>query len=153
MTRVRVAGTTDRAALAALRRSWTEEQAGGPVDDPDFEDVFTAWAEREAEHRVTWLVEHDRPVGMLNMLVFDRMPRPGDATAGRARQWGYIANVYVEAAHRDAGLGARLLDVASSYAEERGFARLVLSPSERSIPFYERAGFQPATSLMVKPLG
>jgi hypothetical protein len=26
-------------------------------------------------------------------------------------------------------------------ADERGYARLVLSPSARSVPFYERAGF------------
>jgi ribosomal protein S18 acetylase RimI-like enzyme len=76
----------------------------------------------------------------------------GDAVTGRPTKWGYIANVYVDEKHRDVGLGRLLLDAASSYAEEHRFARLVLSPSDRSVSFYTRAGFVPATSLLVKPL-
>jgi hypothetical protein len=34
--------------------------------------------------------------------------------------------------------------------DERGFARVVLSLSPRSVPFYARGGFEPATSLMVR---
>jgi hypothetical protein len=39
-----------------------------------------------------------------------------------------------------------------AYADSEGLARLVLSPSERSVPFYERAGFGTATSLLVRSL-
>ena len=56
----------------------------------------------------------------------------------------------VGAEHRDAGLGRLLLDACTSYADERGLARIVLSPTDRSVPFYARAGFVPATSLMVR---
>jgi GNAT superfamily N-acetyltransferase len=149
----RVAGPDDRATVAQLRRAWAEEQAGQVIDDPDFDAAFAGWAEREESQRVTWLVSLDGvDLGMLNMLVFERMPRPGDAVTGRPTKWGYIANVYVDEAHRDGGLGRLLLDAASSYAEEHRFARLVLSPSEQSVSFYARAGFVPATSLLVKPL-
>jgi GNAT superfamily N-acetyltransferase len=95
-----------------------------------------------------WLAEvDDSAVGMINMMVFARMPRPG-----RVRStWGYVANVFVLAGHRDAGIGARLLDACTSYADDHGFVRLVLSPSERSVPLYERFGFSPATSLLLRP--
>lgn len=150
---VRVAGPADRSVIARLRRAWAEEQAGEVIDDPDFDAAFAGWAEREESQRVTWLVSLDGvDVGMLNMLVFERMPRPCDAVTGRPTKWGYIANVYVDEAHRDGGLGRLLLDAASTYAEEHRFARLVLSPSERSVSFYTRAGFVPATSLLIKPL-
>jgi len=83
--------------------------------------------------------------------VFTRMPKPRSADArGPARQWGYVANVYVERDHRDHGIGRALLDEAVRHADRHGFARLVLAPSERSVAFYERAGFGPATSLMVR---
>jgi GNAT superfamily N-acetyltransferase len=59
---------------------------------------------------------------MLNMPVFERMPRPGDVASGRPTRWGYVANVYVDAAHRDRGLGRLLLDAAASYAEREQFA-------------------------------
>jgi GNAT superfamily N-acetyltransferase len=89
---------------------------------------------------------------MLNLLVFTRMPRPRSAAVpGGPDRWGYVANVYVLPAARDAGVGRALRDAVLAHADAEGFARLVLSPSERSVPFYERAGFVPATSLMVRP--
>jgi GNAT superfamily N-acetyltransferase len=151
---VRLAGLDDVGTLARLRRAWTQEQAGRRLDDDGFAEAFAAWFEREYHQRLTWLAEVDGvAVGMLNMLVFTRMPKP--AVPGRAwsSQWGYVANVYVDAAARDRGTGRLLLDAAVDHARERGFARLVLSPSERSVPFYARAGFAPATSLMVLDLG
>jgi GNAT superfamily N-acetyltransferase len=153
VTTVRVATAADVPVVAGLRRAWTEENAGGTVEDPSFEAVFADWFEREAGQRVTWLAEDgDRAVGMLNMLVFTRMPRPSaaDASAPPGR-WGYVANVYVVPGDRDRGVGRLLLDAVTAHADEQGFARLVLSPSERSVPFYERAGFAPATSLMLRP--
>jgi GNAT superfamily N-acetyltransferase len=144
---VRVAAWEDRTAVAALRHAWTEENAAGPVEDDDYQDRFDEWLEREQHQRVIWLAfDGDEPVGMLNLLVFTRMPRPG-RDAGR---WGYLANCYVRPEHRNGGLGARLLAAATAYADERGFARVVLSPSPRSVPFYARGGFEPATSLLVR---
>ena len=67
------------------------------------------------------------------------------------RVWGYVANVYVVPSARDTGTGTLLLEAVTAHADEHGYARLVLSPSERSVPFYERAGFAPATSLMLRP--
>lgn len=74
MTVVRTAGPEDVALLARLREEWAAEQRGGPVDDHGFADVFAAWFEREAQHRLAWLAEvGGAPVGMLNMLVFTRL--------------------------------------------------------------------------------
>jgi GNAT superfamily N-acetyltransferase len=148
-----VAGIRDAAEIARLRRAWVEEQAGSPIEDEDYDAEFAAWFEREAHQRVTWLAEiGDCIIGMLNMLVFTRMPKPRPVGVPQhPRQWGYIANVYVEQADRDAGVGKLLLDAALEYADEHGYVRVVLSPSERSIPFYRRAGFVPASSLLIRP--
>lgn len=144
---IRQASAADLDALAALRRAWVEEQAGGPVDDPAYESDFAAWFAREHEQRVTWLATAgDRPVGMLNLLVFTRMPRPGRPTS----QWGYLSNFFVRAGERGTGLGARLLAVCVEYADAHDFVRIVLSPSERSHPLYLRAGFGAADSLLVR---
>lgn len=152
---VRLATRDDVPVVGALRRAWTEEIAGGPIDDDDYDRVFAAWAERESHQRVTWLAELDaQVVGMLNLLVFTRMPRPQPASGPPPPgQWGYVANVYVVAGARDAGIGTRLLDAVVAHADSHGFARLVLSPSERSVDLYERAGFVPATALMLRTPG
>jgi GNAT superfamily N-acetyltransferase len=151
--RIRLATPADDRAIAALRRAWTEERGGGPIPDEDFEPAFMKWAESERARRINWVAETEgRAVGMLNMVLFTRMPRPvpeaGPAPLG---QWGYIANNFVLAEYRNRGVGSRMLEAAVEYADEHDFARIVLTPTEQSIPYYSRAGFVPATALLVRP--
>ena len=49
--------------------------------------------------------------------------------------------MFVREGLRDRGIGSALLSAVITAADERGYARLVLSPSERALPFYRRAGF------------
>jgi GNAT superfamily N-acetyltransferase len=85
-------------------------------------------------------------IGMVNLLTFDRMPSPGRLRS----QWGYLGNMYVRPEHRGHGVGRQLLDALVHHAEGAGFERIVLSPTERSVPFYQRAGFGPADQLLLR---
>ena len=144
---IRVAAAADGPALAALRRAWTAEQHG-PVDDAEFEARFLDWYEREFARRVSWLAEvGGAAVGMMNLAVFDRMPQPGRD----AGTWGYLANAFVLAAYRDQGIGSLLLRTLLCHADDHGYVRVVLRPSHRAIPFYERLGFRPDEGLLVRP--
>ncbi|OXM69538.1 GNAT family N-acetyltransferase [Amycolatopsis vastitatis] len=137
----------DAARIAALRRAWVEEDAGHPVADDGFDDRFAEWYAAEAGRRVIFLAELGRePVGMVNLVTFTRMPKPGRAPS----LWYYLGNAFVRGGHRDRGIGTTLLEAAIGYAHEQGAVRIVLAPSERSRPFYRRAGFGPATMLLVK---
>ena len=158
-SRVRLAGHDDGPTIAALRRAWSQEQAGRPILDESFEGRFDAWLERERDQRLTWLglaggsgPASGEAVGMLNLLVFTRMPFPRDDGYDRPRSWGYLANFFVLEEHRASGLGSLMLEACLAYADSQGLARVVLSPSSRSVPLYARAGFAPATSLMLRPL-
>ena len=143
---IRRAGDADLAAIARLRRQWTQEQ-GGAANDPRFDRRLAAWFARESARRITWLAEAGgRPVGMMNLAIFERMPRPGRAPS----RWGYLGNAFVLAAYRNRGIGGKLIQAVLGYADENGFARVVLSPSQRSIPFYQRSGFGPADALMLR---
>ena len=145
---IRIAGIDDGPALAELRRVWTAEQHG-PVDDDSFEARFLGWYESEFDRRVSWLAEVDgAAVGMMNLAVFDRMPQPGRD----AGTWGYLANAFVLAAYRDRGIGSLLLRALLAYADNEGYIRVVLRPSQRALPFYERLGFQPDEGLLVRHL-
>jgi GNAT superfamily N-acetyltransferase len=136
------------AALAGLRRAWVEEREG-PVEDPAFEAAFGEWWAREARQRLAWLAEIDGvAVGMVNALEFTRMPTPGRP----AGHWGYLGNAYVRPEHRDRGVGALLVGALIEEARARGWVRIVLSPSARSVPFYRRAGFRDADELLVMSL-
>ena len=147
MTNVRIATDADLDALVALRTASTEERRGvGP--DPSFAERFRAWFAAEAHQRTFWLAtDRNEPIGMTNLLAFERMPSP-DIDAGR---WGYLGNMYVRADHRDRGVGTLLLHTLIAHADATGLERIVLRPTERSIPLYRRAGFDTANQLLLRP--
>jgi GNAT superfamily N-acetyltransferase len=141
-----VATNEDVHTLERLRRAATEEQAGS-VSDPGFSERFRGWYQREEDRRVFWIATVDTmPVGTANLMIFRRMPRPGRDPGG----WGYLGNAYVEASHRNQEIGRQLLVHILDYADTEGLERIVLNPTERSIPFYQRAGFSPSTQLLLR---
>jgi GNAT superfamily N-acetyltransferase len=134
----------DCADLLTLRKQWF------PVADEAFDRDFTQWwaDERHQRHAVVCHAG-DEPVGMANGQVFTRMPAPGRPRA----QWMYGANVYVVGAHRRRGVGRALMTELITWAREHGMVRVVLAPSEMSVPLYESLDFRPAHDLLRLDLG
>ena len=147
---IRQTDDRDIPALAQLRRKWSEEQAGQPLDDDGFDEQFAQWYAAESSRRTTFLAEIDsNAVGMVNLAIFERMPRPGQP----ASRWGYLGNAFVLAEHRSQCIGTALLNTLIAHAQDHGCVRIVLSPTDRSVPFYQRAEFGPATMLLARVLG
>jgi GNAT superfamily N-acetyltransferase len=116
-----------------LRALWT-----GAGAEADFERRMAAWLDAEGDRRTTWLAAlGDAPVGMASLFEYRRMPRPGQPDS----RWGYVSNMFVREEARNRGIGRALLTEIIDAADERGYARLVLSPSAPSLAFYRRAGF------------
>jgi GNAT superfamily N-acetyltransferase len=130
---VRVAGRDDDITVARLRSLWT-----GVDPDAVFEKRLSDWLVSEGDRRTTWLawVGQDA-IGMASLFEYRRMPRPGREES----RWGYLSNMFVRNEFRNQGVGSALLSAIVALADERAYARVVLSPSERAVPFYQRAGF------------
>jgi GNAT superfamily N-acetyltransferase len=181
---VRVAGDGDIGALASLRLAWTAgdrpgrtagdrpgqtagdrpgQTAGdhpGQTDpasdhptDADFERHLAAWIATEGDRRTIWLAEiAGEPVGMASLYEYRRMPRPGRPDS----RWGYVGNMFVREDRRNEGIGTALLSALIQAGQDRGYARLTVSPTARSVPFYRRAGFVDADGaagdrLLIRP--
>jgi GNAT superfamily N-acetyltransferase len=130
---VRLTDPQDIPAIAVLRAQWT-----GASSDARFERRVREWLAAEGERRLVFLATlAGAPAGMASMLEYHRMPRP-DRLRSR---WGYVGNMFVREELRDRGIGSALLAAIILESEARDYARLVLSPTERAVPFYERAGF------------
>ena len=60
----------------------------------------------------------------------------------------YGANVYVVDEHRRNGVARQLMLALIEFAEANAMVRLVLAPSEMSVPLYTSLGFRTAHDLM-----
>jgi GNAT superfamily N-acetyltransferase len=145
VTRIRPATVADANELARLR--WTfRVEAGTPASlDRDAFGAemggFVTDALAEGSDWRAWVAEADgRLVGCVWLRLLERVPHPNLPRG--ARPIAYLTNMFVEAELRDAGLGRRLLEVALGAARSDAADGVVLWPSDRSRPFYERAGFR-----------
>jgi hypothetical protein len=103
--RVRLADlgeVSDVDALVSLRRAWAaEQQREQPLHDAASDERFRDWLAAEASRRRFWLAEHApsdggaAPIGMLGLLEYHRMPKPGRPPSG----WGYVGNLFVLEPH------------------------------------------------------
>lgn len=131
--------------LSTLRIIWGAEN--GRHADDEFAQRFAAWFERERQRRMFFVArENEEPLGMVNLVLFERMPSIGGASGG----WGYLSNMFVVPEHRSAGVGAAMIATLLDAADSLDLERIVLNPTTRSVPFYERHGFRGDNQLMVR---
>jgi GNAT superfamily N-acetyltransferase len=65
------------------------------------------------------------------------MPSP-ERLNGR---FGYVTNSYVLPEYRNAGMGTALLAAVKNWSLSEDLELLLVWPSERAYPFYERSGY------------
>ena len=144
MVRIRPATPGDADELARLRWDFRVDH-GTPVTRTfeEFVAEFRAFVTdvlADGAPWRAWVAQADgRLVGCLWLQLVEKVPHPSRRRG--ERPIAYVTNVYVEPGMRDAGLGARLLDAAMTFARGQGVAEAVVWPSTRSVPFYRRAGF------------
>jgi GNAT superfamily N-acetyltransferase len=149
-----LATLADADELARLRWLLYTEGAD-PVGEPYgvYVERFAAFA-RDAladDRWRAWIAEDmGRLVGALWRFTLPRVPQPG---RGAPQPLAYVTNAYVEPDYRNDGLGARLLDRAIESSRAEGFSLVMVWPSEGSVSFYERAGFERGPDPMVLDLG
>jgi GNAT superfamily N-acetyltransferase len=85
-----------------------------------------------------WIAEQEgRVVANICVQRIQKLPRPGHLRP----EFGYITNVYTRPGMRNQGIGAELMSRAQAWGREVGLEMYILWPSQRSGPFYRRAGF------------
>jgi GNAT superfamily N-acetyltransferase len=138
----RIAISADLPQLADLR--WRLRVDDEPVTDRAAYDEFVAdfiricSAEWNASDVVHWIAaDGENAVGIFSVILVRKLPSPENLRD----RWGYISNSYVLPDFRNAGVGQELLAAIEKWAQEEALELLVVWPSERAYPFYERSGF------------
>ena len=145
---IRRATSRDLSALARLRCEFTLED--GPIVSPheDFDVAFGEIVGRGLSDGrwVVWVADVDGEIVSHAFVgLVDKIPRP---TTGH-RWLGYLTNVYTAPAHRNRGMGGRVLEATKKWAGDEDVELLVVWPSEESVSFYRRHGFTGAGEPLV----
>ncbi|TVL89334.1 GNAT family N-acetyltransferase [Streptomyces sp. SAJ15] len=148
---VRPARPADSRALAELRWTFKQEDHEGPLPAP-------ARHLEEAEHWIrdrlgdgrwsAWVAETDGEIrGHVFLCLVERMPEPYEDN----NPIGYVTNFFVMPSQRNKGAGSALLEALRRHSRGAGLEGLIVWPSERSTPLYQRFGFQPSEELLELP--
>jgi GNAT superfamily N-acetyltransferase len=139
----RIATPADLPQIADLR--WRLRVDDAPVSDRGAYDRFVAdfiricTEEWRTEEIVHWLAaDSEHLLAVVSVAIVRKLPSP-ENLRGR---WGYISNSYVLPHARNAGVGQNLLMAIEAWARAEDLELLLVWPSERAYPFYERAGFR-----------
>lgn len=138
-TEFRRADADDMDDLATLRFTWRVEEVGERgLEASEFASQMRDWALRHVDTHYGYLASQDgEVVGCAWLCVIDRVPGP----AKFVRRAGVLQSVYVSPARRNVGVGAGLIRVIIDEARAMEIDYLSVHPSERSVPFYQRLGF------------
>ena len=134
----RLAGREDLESLGYLR--WQFDHEGQEDGDPEARLQFIAdFVESQDDRLFHWLAEvNGETVAVMSIRKVKKVPKLGALD----RYWGYLTNCYVLPDYRNQGIGTELLSAVTNWAKEEQLELLIVWPSDRSCPFYDRAGFQ-----------
>ncbi|TLS52835.1 GNAT family N-acetyltransferase [Paenibacillus antri] len=92
-----------------------------------------------------WVAELEGElVSHIYVELIDTVPRPGR----KKSPWGYVTNVYTVPEYRSQGIGGKIMDEIKQWAKENGVTFFIVWPSEASVDFYRRHGFEKAEEAM-----
>lgn len=138
---MRRAGPGDAGAMAVMRYDFRTE-LGEPVETkPEFVERATAWLAHRLElgSWTGWLaLDQEQPIGLVLAHLVEKVPNP----VVEPESLGYVSSLYVRPECRSRGLGDALLRTAVDFCRGHGVESVVLWPSPRSVPLYERHGFR-----------
>ncbi len=96
-----------------------------------------------------WIIENDNEIiAHVSILIVDNIPTPERAI----NRWGYLTNTYTKKDFRGQGLGSKLIEYAINDAKSLDIENMIVWPSDKSIEFYERVGFNKSTQIMELPI-
>ncbi len=142
-----------------MRWDFRLEEKPGPTatTKAEFLDFCTAFMAAGMERGDWWFWVAEAETGTtaslvacICILIVPKIPKPNKLMDA----YGYVTNVYTRPAYRNQGIGTQLMQAVVAWASSRDLENLIVWPSERSVPFYGRAGFvldHEALSLSLRP--
>ncbi|WP_339057000.1 GNAT family N-acetyltransferase [Candidatus Regiella endosymbiont of Tuberolachnus salignus] len=138
---IRQAKASDINALAELRwRLCTNDLPDDTIKKRKFIEEFCTTLPNieNNDNCIHFVAEYDyKIISVLSVIKVTKIPSPNDPY----HQYGYLTNVYTLPKFRNKGIGSALLDKVKNDLEIQKLELLIVWPSNKSFPFYQRNGF------------
>lgn len=150
---IREATRQDASALARMRWDFTAEDdyIHPNATHAGYEDCFGEFLDY-ALNSGRWSIWVAEDQGLLVshifMQVIEKVPRPGR----QERRFGWVTNVYTLPEYRNQGVGSQLMQHVEAWSKAHNLELMLVWPTERSVPYYQRAGFEYPIQVLQNPL-
>jgi GNAT superfamily N-acetyltransferase len=148
MIAIRRARDTDIPALARLRYEFRASLSTVMEDELEFHERFGAWLRvrlGDGSGWAGWVAEAgEELIGTVWIEAIPKMPNP----VAEPEAHGYLTNFYVVPRARGSGVGTALMTAALDWCQAQGMHAVILWPTTRTRPLYERHGFTRPVALM-----
>jgi ribosomal protein S18 acetylase RimI-like enzyme len=145
---IRPAVAADAPVLARLRYELRAGLESAAESETAFIERCTAWMLERLQPGASWRswAAHagEAIVGSAWLQLIEKLPNP----VAEPELHGYISSLYVQPAHREAGLGSALLAACLRECEAMAVDAVILWPTPRSRSLYVRHGFAVRDDLM-----
>lgn len=137
----RTATESDFPQLAEMR--WDFRQESGEeiavIEKAEFIEKCLEFLQSEVENYTYWIAENDGEIiSHIFVCRIKLVPRP----CRLEDSFAYLTNTYTKPAFRGKGIGGELLQQVIDWAKDEDFELLLVYPSEETINFYGRLGFE-----------
>ena len=145
----RIANENDFETLANLRwdfRMETGEERAAMSREKFVEECVEFFRSKAGGgYHVYWVAEvGDEIIAQVFVHIVEMIPRPCRIDD----RFGYVTNDYTKPEHRNQGIGTLLFEKVIEWAKDNDLELLIVYPSERAVPFYERLGFESENDVM-----
>ncbi|MBQ6349789.1 MAG: GNAT family N-acetyltransferase [Methanobrevibacter sp.] len=118
------------------------------VDKKSFLNKFISFLNNNKEYRIVVVEENGIVVSAMFIYLIPKLPKPN----GNAKYIAYLTNVYTKKEYRNKGIGTRILEYIKSDLIEKRCELLFAWPSDNSIAWYQRNGFNEDNEIFECPL-
>lgn len=141
---VRMANENDYMQLAELK--WLHckedefiygEQSLKDCNKKEFMEEFVDFLKYDNSYKIFVIEDNGIILSSMFLHMIRKLPRPN----GKTKFIGYITNVFTKEEYRNKGIGTKLLNHIKDYAINEKCELLFVFPSNKSIKWYEKNGF------------
>lgn len=118
------------------------------VNKDEFVDEYVTFLKSHKEYEIIVAEVNGIVVSAMFVYLISKLPKPN----GNAKYIAYLTNVYTKKEYRNKGIGTQMMNYIKSYLIEKKCELLFAWPSDNSIAWYQRNGFNGDNEIFECPL-